>query len=75
MGSKTGVPFPAGARDWSFLQKVQTGSWAHPSSCLINTGAVSSGIKKQGVKLSTNLYPVRRLGMVELYLHFPICCE
>jgi hypothetical protein len=34
----TGIRFPAGARDFSVLHSVQTGSGAHPSSYPISTG-------------------------------------
>jgi hypothetical protein len=34
-----GVLFPAGARDFSVLHSVQTGSEAHPASYTMSTGA------------------------------------
>jgi hypothetical protein len=33
-----GVPFPAGAKDFSSSLCVQTGSEAHPASCTMVTG-------------------------------------
>jgi hypothetical protein len=42
---------------------VQTGSRAHP-------GALSSGIKRRGVKLTTHHHLVLKSSMLELYLHY-----
>jgi hypothetical protein len=33
---------------------------------------ISPGVKRLSVKLTTHFYLVPRLGMAELYLHFPI---
>jgi hypothetical protein len=37
------VRIPAGARDFSFLQNVQTGSGFHPASCSMDTRVLSQG--------------------------------
>jgi hypothetical protein len=65
-GWTAGVRFPAGAKDFSLLHIVQTGSGARPYP----TGTVGwkSG---QLVKLTTHLRLVLRSRMVELYLHSP----
>jgi hypothetical protein len=39
------VPFPAGAEDFSFSLCVQTGSGAHPVSCIMGTGGPFPGDK------------------------------
>ena len=41
---------PVGARDYSFLQNVQTESWAHPASYSVDTGIFFRG---QGVENHT----------------------
>ena len=43
-----GVRIPAGVRDFSLLQIVQTGSGPHPASCSVSTGVHSPGIKRRG---------------------------
>jgi hypothetical protein len=67
-----GVRFPVGVRDFSLFHKVQTDSGTHQALYTTLPGAVSPGVKWQGVKLNThiNLVPMPR--MVELYLHSPI---
>jgi hypothetical protein len=40
-----GVRFPAGAKDFSSILCVQTGSGAHPASCTMGTGDTFSGGK------------------------------
>jgi hypothetical protein len=47
-GWTTGVRFPAGARDFSLLHRVQTGSGAHPASYTIGTGGSFPGDKAAG---------------------------
>jgi hypothetical protein len=39
---------PAGARDFSLLHRIQTGSGAHPASYPVGTGDPFLGIKKAG---------------------------
>jgi hypothetical protein len=39
------VRSPAGAEDFSSILCVQTGSGAHPASCLMGTGVLSPGVK------------------------------
>jgi hypothetical protein len=41
-----GVAFPAGARNYSHLHSVQTGSGAHPASYSIGTKAISPQVKR-----------------------------
>jgi hypothetical protein len=40
-----GVRFPAGAKDFSSILCVQTGSGAHPASCTMGTGGPFPGGK------------------------------
>jgi hypothetical protein len=60
------VLFWAG-QDFSPLHSVQTGSGAHPASCLMGS---------RGMKLTAHLHLVPKSRMVELYLHSPyvLCC-
>jgi hypothetical protein len=39
-----GVRSPAGAKDFSSILRVQTGSGAHPASCTMGTGVLSPGV-------------------------------
>jgi hypothetical protein len=58
--------------DLSFLHNVLTESGVHPASYAVDTGCVFAEIKRRGVeglKLTTDLYLMPRLRMVELYLH------
>jgi hypothetical protein len=32
-----GVQFPTGAKDFSLIHSIQTGSWAHPAFCTVGT--------------------------------------
>jgi hypothetical protein len=46
-----GVQFPVGAKDFSSILCVQTGSGAHPASCPMGTGGVLSlGVKARPVR-------------------------
>jgi hypothetical protein len=47
-GSMVGVQFPVGARDFSLLHSVQTGSGSLPVSCLISTGGFIPGSNATG---------------------------
>jgi hypothetical protein len=50
-----GVRSPAGAKDFSCIPYVQTGSGAHPASCTMDTGVPFQGLKRgQGVTLTTH---------------------
>jgi hypothetical protein len=40
-----GVRSPAGAKDFSAILCVQTGSGAHPASCTVGTGGPFPGVK------------------------------
>jgi hypothetical protein len=40
-----GVRSPAGAKDFSSILCVQTGSGAHPASCTMSTGGLFPGVK------------------------------
>jgi hypothetical protein len=67
-GWKIAVRFPAGARDFSLLHSVQTGSRANQWV----TGAASPEVKRQSgrdVKLTTYLHLVARSRIVVLCLH------
>jgi hypothetical protein len=55
------IRFLVGERN-SFLLNVQTSSGTHPASY---------GLGTRSVKLTTHLHLVLRLGMVDLYLHYP----
>jgi hypothetical protein len=48
MGWAAGVRFFAGARDFSLLHSVQTGSGVHPASYPNGTVGFSPGVKRQG---------------------------
>jgi hypothetical protein len=52
--------FPTGEENFSLVHLVPTGSGAHISSYRMGTGALSQGIKGQGVKLTTHLLLVPR---------------
>jgi hypothetical protein len=46
LGSRNSIP--EGARDFSFLHSVQTGSGAHQASCSLGTGGSFPGCKAAG---------------------------
>jgi hypothetical protein len=49
------VRSPAEAKDFSSILCVQTGFEAHPASCTMGTGVLSSGVKVgRGVALTTH---------------------
>jgi hypothetical protein len=47
-GRGSGIPFPAGAGNFSLHHSVQTGSGAHPASYLMCTGGCFPGSKAAG---------------------------
>ena len=55
-----GVRIPAGVKDFSLLQNVQTGSGVNQASYFVGTGVLSRAL---GVKLTIHLHLLRRLGM------------
>jgi hypothetical protein len=56
-----GVQSPAGAKDFSSILCVQTGSEAHPASCIMDTGGPFPGAKHgRGVTLTTHPHLVPR---------------
>jgi hypothetical protein len=56
-----GVRYPAGAKDFSSILCVQTGSGADPASCTMGTGGPFLGAKRgRGVTLTTHPHPVPR---------------
>jgi hypothetical protein len=66
-----GVRFPAGAKYFSVLRNVQTGSGAHPDFYPMDTGGCFPGrVKRQGREANTHLHLVPRSRKVELYLHY-----
>ena len=66
-------PYLTVLADASFMETkdVQTGSGAHPASCLIRTENPSQGVKPRGVSLATHFHLVQRLRMSELNLSSP----
>jgi hypothetical protein len=67
-----GVRSPAGAKDFSSLLCVQTGSGAHPASCPIGTGGPFPGVKRgRGVMLTTHPHLVPRSWMSMSYTSSP----
>jgi hypothetical protein len=45
---RSGGSIPSRGKRFFFLQSVQTGRGAHQISCLMGTGVVSAGVKRQG---------------------------
>jgi hypothetical protein len=71
---RNGVWIPAGSRDFSLLQNVQTGHGARRASYLMSTGALSRGKRNRSVHLSTHLHLEGRLRMsrdIPLLSHVP----
>jgi hypothetical protein len=63
---------PAGAKDFSSILCVQTGSGAHPASCTMSTGGPFPGAKRgRGVTLTTHPHPVPRSRMSRNYISSP----
>ena len=60
---RSGVRIPTGSSHFSLLQYVQTGSGAHTASCTMDTGVLSRKKSGRGVKLTSHLLLVLRLGM------------
>jgi hypothetical protein len=52
-----GVRSPAGAKDFSSIPCVQTGSGAHPASCTMGTGGPLSGGKARPGRDADHLVP------------------
>jgi hypothetical protein len=66
------VRSPAGAKDFSSILCIQTGSGAHPASCTMGTGVLSPGVKRgRGVTLTTHPHLVPRSGMSRSYTSSP----
>jgi hypothetical protein len=67
-----GVRSPAGAKDFSSMFCVRTGSGTHPASCPMATGVLSPGVKRgRGVTLTTHPHLVPRSGMSKSYTSSP----
>jgi hypothetical protein len=68
-----GVRSPAGAKDFSSILCVQTGSGAHPASCPMGTGGPFPGGKKRGrgVTLTTHPHLMPRSWMSRSYNSSP----
>ena len=47
-GGRFGFRIPAGTRDFSLLQKIQTAFGSHPAFCSIGTGLLSRGVNRLG---------------------------
>jgi hypothetical protein len=72
MGCTTGVKFPTGGRNFPLLHSVQTGTGARPVyKTLITRSCFAPDGSGLSVKLTSHLYLIWRLIMVELYLHPP----
>jgi hypothetical protein len=54
-GWTAGIRFPAGARNFSFLHSVHTGSGTHPVYYPMDTGGSFWGPISRGVKLTTSI--------------------
>jgi hypothetical protein len=67
-----GARSPPGARNFSLLSNVHTGSGAHPAFYTMDTGIVSLGWSGRGVKWTTHLHILLMLRMLEPYFYFPI---
>jgi hypothetical protein len=66
---RSGVRIPTGSRHSSLLQNVQNGSGVHTAPCTMGTGVLSQKKSDRGVKLTSHLLLVLRLGMSEA-IHF-----
>jgi hypothetical protein len=66
---KAEVQFPSGARIFSLLHSVQTGSGAHSTSYSVDTGGSLPGLKRPGRETDHSLHLMARSRMVELYLY------
>jgi hypothetical protein len=68
-----GVRSSAGAKDFSFIPFVQTGSGAHPASCTMGTGGPFPGAKAQPGRDADHSLPSRSevKNKYELYLLSP----
>jgi hypothetical protein len=67
-----GVRSPAGAKDFSSVLCVQTGSGAHPASCTMGTGSPFPGAKRgRGMTLTTHPHLVPRSRMSRSYTSSP----
>jgi hypothetical protein len=63
---------PAGAKDFSSNLCVQTGSGAHPASCIMGTGGPFPGAKRgRGVTLTTHPHLVPRSRMCRSHTTLP----
>jgi hypothetical protein len=66
------VRSPAGAKDFSFILCVQTGSGAHPASCTMGTRGPFPGTKRgRSVTLTTHPHLVPRSRMSRSYTSSP----
>jgi hypothetical protein len=70
---RNGVRSPAGAKDFSSILCVQTGSEAHPASCTVGTGVFFPGLKRgRGIKLTIHPHLVPRSRMCMSYISSPL---
>ena len=60
---RSGVRIPTGSRHFSLLQNVQNGSGTQTASCTTGTGVLSQKKSDRGVKLTSHLLLVLKLGM------------
>jgi hypothetical protein len=68
-----GVRSPAGAKDFSSILCVQTGSGAHPASCTMGTGGLFPGAKRgRAVTLTTHPHLVPKSRISRTYISYPL---
>ena len=75
---RSSVRIPAGARDFSLVQNVRTGSEAHIPSCSVGTRCLCRCQSGLGVVLASHLHLVRSLTMGTItptFRYVPLCCE
>jgi hypothetical protein len=65
MGWTAEVPFLAGAKGYSLLHSVETGSGPHPAS----TGTVSPGVKQPGREPDHSTADIKNGGTIPPLLH------
>jgi hypothetical protein len=78
MGFTAGVQFPAGTRDISLLQKVQTGSGTHRASYTMGIGGSFTGdkavVREAGHLFSSNAQ-VKNGGAIPPFFRMSSCCD
>ena len=67
------VRIPAGTRDLSLLQSIQTGSGSHPVSYWMGTGVLSVGWSGWCTKMTAHLHLVPTIRMIGAVPIIPVC--